>query len=163
MTEEKRDKQEVEFPSEFAVRRRMLMTGVGALCCAGAVEAGWPLFRYLSAREAGEAAPVILPKSKLPPGSVVEIVYGGAGAIVFHEGTGVYVLSKVCTHLGCIVTWKPDQRQFYCGCHKAHFDQEGRVLDGPPPRPLDRIPCKEEGDHYVIGVEPEAGKEGGKT
>jgi Rieske Fe-S protein len=27
---------------------------------------------------------------------------------------------------------------FLCPCHDASFDVEGAVLDGPPPRPLDR-------------------------
>ena len=27
---------------------------------------------------------------------------------------------------------------YLCPCHDAKFGQQGQVLDGPPPRPLDR-------------------------
>ena len=51
--------------------------------------------------------------------------------------TETLVLSNKCTHLGCQVNWKADQNKYICPCHDAQFDIGGKVLGGPPPRPLD--------------------------
>jgi menaquinol-cytochrome c reductase iron-sulfur subunit len=49
------------------------------------------------------------------------------------------ILNSRCTHLACTVNWKEAERVFLCPCHDASFDAEGAVIDGPPPRPLDRF------------------------
>jgi Rieske Fe-S protein len=48
------------------------------------------------------------------------------------------ILNSRCTHLGCTVNWREEANAFLCPCHDAKFDVSGKVLDGPPPRPLDR-------------------------
>ena len=48
------------------------------------------------------------------------------------------ILNSRCTHLGCTVNWKESDNAFLCPCHDAKFDATGKVLGGPPPRPLDR-------------------------
>jgi Rieske Fe-S protein len=50
----------------------------------------------------------------------------------------VLVLSNVCTHLSCRVTWHEDRQQYICPCHDAQFTIDGAVAGGPPPRPLDQ-------------------------
>jgi menaquinol-cytochrome c reductase iron-sulfur subunit len=52
--------------------------------------------------------------------------------------TDTLVLSNKCTHLGCQVNWKADKNEYVCPCHDAQFDINGKVLGGPPPRPLNR-------------------------
>ena len=37
------------------------------------------------------------------------------------------------------VNWREDASAYLCPCHDAKFSLEGEVLDGPPPRPLDRF------------------------
>jgi Rieske Fe-S protein len=49
------------------------------------------------------------------------------------------ILNSRCTHLGCTVNWKDEAKAFLCPCHDAKFDATGKVLGGPPPRPLDRF------------------------
>ena len=49
---------------------------------------------------------------------------------------GVYALSAVCTHLGCITRFLSDQNVIACPCHGSRFDMEGNVVEGPAPRPL---------------------------
>jgi cytochrome b6-f complex iron-sulfur subunit len=49
------------------------------------------------------------------------------------------ILNSRCTHLGCTVNWKDEANAFLCPCHDAKFDATGKVLDGPPPRPLDQF------------------------
>ena len=51
--------------------------------------------------------------------------------------TETLVLSNKCTHLGCHVNWKSDSQEYICPCHDGLFDINGKVLGGPPPRPLD--------------------------
>lgn len=72
---------------------------------------------------------------------------------VFTENGRDYIaMSNICTHLGCRVRWIANQGQFFCPCHNAVFDKAGQVVDGPPPRPLDRYEVKIEEDLlYVRG------------
>lgn len=48
------------------------------------------------------------------------------------------ILNSRCTHLACTVNWSENDQVYLCPCHDAKFDQLGKVLAGPPPRPLDR-------------------------
>ena len=60
----------------------------------------------------------------------------------------ILALSSRCTHLGCPVIHEPGDADapFVCPCHDAKFAADGTVLDGPPPRPLDRLPIDVPGD-----------------
>jgi cytochrome b6-f complex iron-sulfur subunit len=49
---------------------------------------------------------------------------------------GIWALSAVCTHLGCITQWKPESDQIACPCHGSKFQRTGKVEAGPAPRPL---------------------------
>jgi len=72
--------------------------------------------------------------------------------VITENGRDFAAMSNICTHLGCRVRWNADQEQFFCPCHNAVFDKDGNVVDGPPPRPLDRYEIKVEGDQlYVLG------------
>lgn len=55
---------------------------------------------------------------------------------VFRENNDFHAISAVCTHLYCVVDWKPDQQEFYCSCHGSIFSQDGINLTGPAPKPL---------------------------
>lgn len=62
------------------------------------------------------------------------------GMYVLRKGDGsVRVFSDICTHLSCLVTWHPDIQEYVSPCHDGHFDIEGFVTKGPPPRPLDEF------------------------
>ncbi len=62
--------------------------------------------------------------------------------VLINENNEISALSNVCTHLACRVTWHQDKQEYDCPCHAAAFDNQGNVLDGPPPRPLDAYPVK---------------------
>jgi Rieske Fe-S protein len=66
------------------------------------------------------------------------------------NGRDYTAMSNICTHLGCRVRWIDEQDQFFCPCHNAVFDKLGQVVDGPPPRPLDRYEIKVEEDQIFI-------------
>ncbi|MFZ5879603.1 MAG: ubiquinol-cytochrome c reductase iron-sulfur subunit [Chloroflexota bacterium] len=67
------------------------------------------------------------------------------------------IMNSRCTHLGCTVNWKEDAQVFICPCHDAAFGREGEVLDGPPPRPLDRFEEFRVTDDGVIEIFFKAG------
>jgi Rieske Fe-S protein len=60
----------------------------------------------------------------------------GHPVIIVRTPQGFRAFTAICTHLGCIVGWDAQRRQFACPCHAGFFDINGRVVSGPPPRPL---------------------------
>ena len=73
--------------------------------------------------------------------------------VLSDDGRNFVAMSNTCTHLGCRVRWISDQQQFFCPCHNAAFDKDGEVVNGPPPRPLDRYEVKVEDEQlYISGV-----------
>ena len=72
----------------------------------------------------------------------------GRNVAIFRDEQGVYAISRVCTHLGCIV--KPTDLGFECPCHGSRYDSDGVVTKGPAPRPLAWLEVKEQaGALYV--------------
>jgi len=70
--------------------------------------------------------------------------------VLTENGQDYSVMSNVCTHLGCRVRWIPEQGEFFCPCHNGVFAKDGSVVDGPPPRPLDKFEYKvEDGAIFV--------------
>ena len=60
------------------------------------------------------------------------------------------VFSRTCSHLGCLVRWNESKESFLCPCHGAVFDKNGAVVEGPPPKPLQKLEVKvENGLLYV--------------
>ncbi len=51
---------------------------------------------------------------------------------------GFYVLSTICTHLGCTPNWLLADQKFKCPCHGSGFYITGINFEGPAPRPLPR-------------------------
>ncbi len=74
---------------------------------------------------------VALPET-LAPGE--PFVPPGRSVALFRDPEGVYAISTVCTHLGCIV--KPAAEGFECPCHGSRFAPDGGVRKGPAPKPL---------------------------
>jgi quinol---cytochrome c reductase iron-sulfur subunit, bacillus type len=56
-----------------------------------------------------------------------------------------------CTHLACAYHWEMTSSTFVCPCHGSVFAIDGKVLDGPAPRPLDRYLTKIENNRLQIG------------
>lgn len=55
---------------------------------------------------------------------------------IVRTAQGFYAVSAVCTHLGCITRWKPEDNLIECPCHGSKFQSNGTVVAGPAPRPL---------------------------
>ncbi len=74
---------------------------------------------------------------------------------VYVERTGpdsAVIFDLHCTHMGCPVVWNQAAGRFLCPCHGGVYDANGRVLSGPPPRPLDRYAVKVDGGVLYMGA-----------
>jgi Rieske Fe-S protein len=88
---------------------------------------------------------VALPEA-LAPGEA--FVPPGRPVAVFRDAEGVYAISSVCTHLGCIVKTSPDG--FECPCHGSRFAPDGTVTKGPAPRPLPWLKVAAAGGQWLV-------------
>jgi Rieske Fe-S protein len=66
---------------------------------------------------------------------------------------GIIAFSAICTHAGCAVTdWLPRRHLLHCLCHGSEYDpaQDAKVVFGPAPRPLPRLPIAVEHGALVV-------------
>ena len=61
---------------------------------------------------------------------------------VGRDDRGLYAVSAVCTHLGCVI--RDTETGFACPCHGSRYDADGRVIGGPAPRGLSFVRLKVE-------------------
>ena len=104
------------------------------------------------------------------PSVAVRIPEPIAGSLTLEENVHVAAFSRVCTHLGCVVTlnrdasaiafafnYRAEGPQLVCRCHLSVFDPEraGRAVAGPAVDPLPRLRLRREGDTLIAsGIEP---------
>lgn len=62
----------------------------------------------------------------------------------------IFVISAVCTHLGCTPDWKESENKFKCPCHGSGYDPEGRNYEGPAPRPMDRARVELDAEGQIV-------------
>jgi menaquinol-cytochrome c reductase iron-sulfur subunit len=102
----------------------------------------WIPLGKLDTFETGEPTLVSFTRSKV---NGWEKTVDSYGVFVLRKSeTEVLAFSNKCTHLSCRVNWNQDQQQYICPCHDAHFDVNGKIISGPPPRPLDTYETKVE-------------------
>jgi cytochrome b6-f complex iron-sulfur subunit len=102
----------------------------------------------------------IMDEDSLPRRGVkkVDFTYEHAGetssAIVYivNNDAGVYALSPVCTHLGCLVKYNRHADGFLCPCHGGKYDIAGNVTAGPPPMSLPRLQLKVLNQRVFVGM-----------
>ncbi len=63
-------------------------------------------------------------------GAVVDTPQGKAGVYKTEEGE-VCQVDVVCPHMGCELSWNPDECSWDCPCHGSRFNYKGELLDGP--------------------------------
>ncbi len=134
----------VRQPEEHRVSRRQFVKVCG--CAAAAVGAGMLLKDRIN--------PIPTPTEPKLVGPAAEIPVGGSRLFRYPTEDHPCILvrlsendwsaySQSCTHLQCPVHYQHAKRQFYCPCHEGFFSaDDGRVLAGPPPRPLPRYPVE---------------------
>ncbi len=136
------------------MRRRTFLRSLLAVCgTLSFASFAYPLLRFLAPPgDTDKEKKVTLAKKDIPVGTSRVVLFDQKPVIVInHQEKGFIALSKVCTHLGCLVEFNPATDILLCPCHAGTYDLEGNVLSGPPPRPLAKIPFKVEGEQLVIG------------
>ena len=69
---------------------------------------------------------------EIPPGQGAILRRGLSKVAAYRDESGkLTMLSAVCPHLKCIVTWNDTERTWDCPCHGSRFSAEGQVLVGP--------------------------------
>jgi cytochrome b6-f complex iron-sulfur subunit len=75
----------------------------------------------------------------------------GRSVAVFRDGEGIFAISTVCTHLGCIV--KPGPNGFNCPCHGSAYAKDGSVTKGPAPKSLPWLKVTKNGGTLLVDEE----------
>ena len=87
----------------------------------------------------------------LPNNSIKRFPWGGTVGFYFKKADGtILTLKGVCSHMECNVDYKPAEKKFYCPCHQGWFDENGKNIAGPPPKPLEIFVITEEGEKLII-------------
>lgn len=51
---------------------------------------------------------------------------------VYKDDAGeVTRMSGLCPHLGCLLQWNPEDKEWNCPCHGSCFDKQGANICGP--------------------------------
>jgi Rieske Fe-S protein len=124
--------------------------GLSSLVTAGAALA----FAFVGMLRLPKAAVLPVPARKfkvtlpetLAPGAAWQPP--GRNVAVVRDAEGVFAVSLVCTHLGCIV--KPSATGFDCPCHGSRFAPDGSVTHGPAPVALNWVEVSGADGQYTV-------------
>lgn len=87
----------------------------------------------------------------IPLNSVKLFAWGGKPGIFLKHADGtILTLKGVCSHMECNVVYRPEEKKFFCACHKGWFDQNGKNIAGPPPKPLEIFVHTVEDDKLIV-------------
>jgi menaquinol-cytochrome c reductase iron-sulfur subunit len=79
-------------------------------------------------------------------------VYVRRGSKDLGEDPSTFVaISTRCAHLGCPVRFVQAAGNFICPCHGGVYDFQGKVIGGPPVRPLDRFQTRIRAGQVEVG------------
>ena len=117
----------------------LLGSSLGALCATVL----YPVARFLSPPEIPEAS-----TRQVEAGAANDPELLDRGFKILRFGNEPVILVRVdeeeyrafagtCTHLDCIVEYHKDPGRIWCNCHNGEYDLRGRVVAGPPPKPLE--------------------------
>jgi Rieske Fe-S protein len=91
----------------------------------------------------------------VPVGGTYHLEYDdlNRNILVVHAAPSKYVGVDIqCTHRACDVSYRAEDKKFYCPCHGSEFDLYGRVLAGPATVPLTYYHAALQGDEVMVTV-----------
>jgi cytochrome b6-f complex iron-sulfur subunit len=135
-------------------RRRFLQILLAFLGTITLASFFYSLFKFLAAlpARARESGKLAIRKTDIPTNESRNFVLNNVPIVVInHAEKGYIVLSRVCTHLGCLVEYSRAKQQLLCPCHAGTYDLDGSTVSGPPPKPLPTIPFKIDGESIILG------------
>jgi Rieske Fe-S protein len=142
-------------PRHRADRRKFLDWLLGTSAAGLFLAVAYPVVRYVipPAEEESAASSVTL---DIGPDDVAAnsgriFKFGSQPGLLVKTSSGeLRAFSATCTHLGCIVQYRPELTHVWCACHNGHFDLNGTNIQGPPPAPLERYDVNVRGDKIVV-------------
>jgi nitrite reductase/ring-hydroxylating ferredoxin subunit len=157
----------IDWPQDHYVARRDFAKFMVLTCFAFFVGQVWIGLQNWWRRAGGQPEiRRIASLSELPVGGVLVFHYPEEHDKCLLIRTGpdrLLAYSQQCTHLSCAVVPQLEvdattglaEGIIHCPCHEGYFDLEtGRVVAGPPPRPLPRILLEVRGqDIYATGID----------
>jgi Rieske Fe-S protein len=135
-------------------RRNVLNLLLGAGVLGWLATVLYPIVRYLTPLPlSGPSGPIRLTRaevSKVERDKFAIVPVGRRRVLVFEDPEGeLHALDAKCTHEGCTVRYVARDELIWCACHNGRFDLDGRVLAGPPPRPLLRHAVNRDDDGSI--------------
>ncbi|MBQ4522164.1 MAG: FAD-dependent oxidoreductase [Lachnospiraceae bacterium] len=70
-------------------------------------------------------------ESLLPGHGGIVTIEGKRYACYKDEEGRLHKISASCSHMGCELSWNPDEKSWDCPCHGSRFDMDGMLLDNP--------------------------------
>src|ERR1700688_3092284 len=141
-------------------RRVFTRIGVGSIAIATAGSAVFG-YEFFSPNVLYEPSPIVDAgkPDRYPQGSVTPDPQ--SGIYIVHGPEGIFTLSAVCTHLGCLTAWEPELGIIACPCHGSKFRTDGTKIEGPAPSPLPWLNTwvADDGDLLIDRSEPLARKQ----
>jgi len=118
----------------------------------------YPVSRYLMPPPLEESPArtvrLTVTPEEVKPNSGQIFKFGSRPGILIRTPSGeLRAFSAICTHLACIVQYRPDLGHIWCACHNGHFDLNGTNMTGPPPRPLERYVLKVQQERIVVSLD----------
>ena len=143
------------FLDHESTRRKFLNWFLGSAAGAFLVSVFYPLSRYLIPPPVQESTALTvtlaIKAQELKPNSGQIFRFGSQAGILIDTPTGeLKAFSAACTHLACIVQYRPDIHEIWCACHNGHYDLNGKNIAGPPPKPLEEYTVNVRGDQIVV-------------
>jgi len=135
-------------------RRTLIRWLLGSGFTASIISFLYPAIKFMNPPSVPEASTNEITAGKvqdLKPNSGKIVKFGSRPALLIRlNETEWRAFSAVCTHLNCTVQFRDSTRQSWCACHNGFYDLNGKVVSGPPPRPLEEFVVHVRGDEVVI-------------
>ena len=135
-------------------RRDWLTALVGGGFTASIVSFLYPVVRFILPPEVTESATdevTAAKTSEVLSNSGRIFKFGNHPGIVLRTPAGeLRAFTAVCTHLNCTVQYRPDMQMIWCACHNGMYDLNGKVVSGPPPRPLEEYAVHVRSDDIIV-------------
>lgn len=139
---------------EVRPRRSFLNYLLGTSAGATLVAVFYPMIKFVIPPHIAESlqnSVIACKVSELLPNAGKIVKFGNKPVILIRTQAGdLKAFSATCTHLDCIVQYRPEEKGIWCACHNGRYNLNGQNISGPPPRPLEAYAVNVRGEDIVI-------------
>ena len=113
----------------FTPHRLPVPAGLGHMLLDGGISAGQLFFQAFYVPRT--------PLQNIKPGHGGIVLWNGRKVGAYRsEDDRYYLVSTRCPHMGCQLTWNPEERSWDCPCHGSRFSYDGKRIDPPAAKAL---------------------------